>query len=250
MAIYGRSLGGIVACHIGRHVKGIDLLIADRTLANLDTLTKRKMFGNFINYAYNFFTCGWEVDNDINFLESTVQCKVMTCDPSDDVIDIYSSLYTGVALRYHERQRNITSKIEVLKHELYYKEDKELSTAIKEFFRIYELICLSLREEDKLSYDLKFNPGLNFGILEEIKAEPTTLNKRDIENSRKAKDDTKTRMNLKHAKSIEALQQEFGIKESELHITLPMLFNNYIQPFRNTFSSLNAGILTLYEVFH
>jgi hypothetical protein len=174
----------------------------------------------------------------------------MTCDPSDDVIDIYSSLYTGVALRYHERQRNITSNIEVLKHELYYKEDIELSNAIKEFFRIYELTCLSLREEDKLSYDLKFNPGLSFGILEEIKAEPTTLNKKDLENSRKAKDDTKTRMNLKHAKSIEVLQQEFGIKESEFNTTLPTLFINYIQPFRNTFSSLNAGILTLYEVFH
>jgi len=71
LSIYGRSLGGIVACHLGKNLKGLDLLIADRTLANFDILTKKKMYGRFIHHAFNFFSCGWEVNNDINFLEST-----------------------------------------------------------------------------------------------------------------------------------------------------------------------------------
>lgn len=56
VGVYGRSLGGIVACHLGRYAKGIDLLIADRTFANLETVTKRKMFGKAIHYAFNIFT--------------------------------------------------------------------------------------------------------------------------------------------------------------------------------------------------
>lgn len=73
LGVYGRSLGGIVACHLGNHVKGIDLLIADRTLANFETLTKRKMFGKGIFHSFNFFTCGWEVYNDQNFFESNIK---------------------------------------------------------------------------------------------------------------------------------------------------------------------------------
>ena len=38
IGIYGRSLGGIVATHIAWKSKDIDLLIADRTLANLDVI--------------------------------------------------------------------------------------------------------------------------------------------------------------------------------------------------------------------
>lgn len=56
IGIYGRSLGGIVACHLGKYAKGIDMLIADRTLGNFETLTKKKMFGVGIHHAFNFFT--------------------------------------------------------------------------------------------------------------------------------------------------------------------------------------------------
>jgi hypothetical protein len=121
---------------------------------------------------------------------------------------------------------------------------------LKNFFRIYELVCISLKEEDKLAYDLKLNPELNFQALEEIKAEPTTLNKKDLENSRKTKEDTKTMMKLKHVNVRAAMQTEFGIKENEFNTSLSTFFNNYMKPFRNIFSSLNAGVLTLYEIFH
>ena len=193
LAVYGRSLGGIVACHLGRHVKGIDLLIADRTLANLETVTKRKMFGKGIYYAFNFFTCGWEVHNDTNFLESTVQCKIITCDPSDDVIDIYSSLYTGVALRYYEKEMNICTHLEILNHNLFYKDDAQLFNSMKAYFDLCKLIFNSLQEEDKIAFDPRTYEGVNTNLLEEIKSEPVTLSKEAQEKSAEAKSYTKIR---------------------------------------------------------
>jgi len=59
-------------------LKGVDMLIADRTLSNLEILTKKKMYGTGIHHAFNFFTCGWEVDNDKNFLNAEVECKILT----------------------------------------------------------------------------------------------------------------------------------------------------------------------------
>ena len=250
MGIYGRSLGGIVACHIGRHVKGIDLLIADRTLANLETVTKRKMYGKMIHYAFNFFSWGWEVDNDINFLESNVQCKIMTWDPSDDVIDVFSSLYTGVALRHYEKTSKDPRRLEVIKHSLFYKDDLILFGAMKEYFHIWRLIFYSLKEDDKLAIDPKAISGMNLDLLEEIKAEPSTLTKKMQENSEKARNYMTTRSNLKYVSSRESLQQKYQVTESEIDSILSDYFHNILKPFRDTFASLNAGVLTFYEIFH
>lgn len=251
LAIYGRSLGGIVACHLGRHVKGIDMLIADRTLASLETLTKRKMYGKFIHHAFNFFSCGWEVDNDINFLESKVQWKILTWDPSDDVIDIFSSLYTGVALRYFEKERSIESKIEAIKHEIFFNEDVALFNAIKGFFNIYELLAYALKKEDKLTIESKVNKGLASQLREEIKSEPLNqINKKSVEKSKEAKDNVTNLKNVRYVNSREYLQQHFDVQEGDYQHSIPALFNNYVKPFRNTFAWLNAGILTIYEIFH
>lgn len=62
----------------------------------------------------------------------------MTCDPSDDVIDLFSSLYTGVALRYFEKERDLPNKVETIKHDIFYKEDLELFSAMTKIFEIYE----------------------------------------------------------------------------------------------------------------
>lgn len=250
MAIYGRSLGGIVACHVARHIKGIDLVIADRTLSNLETLTKKKMYGKFIHHAFNFFSCGWEVDNDINFLEAEVQCKILTCDPSDDVIDIFSSLYTGVALRYFEKERSIEHKVEAIKHKIFFTDEVIFFNAIKQFFKIYELLAYSLRVEDKLTIDSKINPGKNHLLHEEIKAEPLSANKKMIEKSRQSQENIKNIRNVKYVNSRETLEASYNIKEGDYLSTVPEYFSNYVKPFRNTFAALNAGILTIYEIFH
>lgn len=153
--IYGRSLGGIVAWHLGRNVKGVDLLFADRTLSNFEILTKKKMYGKFIHYAFDFFSWGWEVNNDINFLEAEVDWKILTWDPSDDVIDLSSSLYAGVALRSIEKDNKLAKRIEVESYKLFMNNVNTFYNAMKDFFEIYNLMASSLKEEDKLIYEQK-----------------------------------------------------------------------------------------------
>ena len=249
ICIYGRSLGGIVACHLGRNVKGVDLLIADRTLSNFETLTKKKMYGKFIHYAFDFFSWGWEVNNDTNFLESNVSWKILTWDPSDDVIDLSSSLYTGVALRLIEREKKLTKRIEVEKYKMFLNNDTAFFNAMKEFFEIYNLMAYSLKEEDKLIYEQK-QGLLESNPKEEIKKEPISTDKTSIERSKHAKEITKNLMNVRYASSRETMQEKYGVREVDYRDSIHQIFNSYIKPFRNTFASLNAGVLTLYEIFH
>jgi hypothetical protein len=250
IGIYGRSLGGIVACHLGRNVKGIDLLIADRTLSNFETLTKRKMYGKMVHYAFNFMSCGWEVNNDINYLESEVACKIMTCDPVDDVIDIYSSLYTGVALRFFEREKGIGKKIEVIKHKIFFEDVNSLFYAIKEIFGIHDKIAWVIKEEDRLIVDSKTNESEIFQKLkEEIKSEPISETKQLEELSRKAKANM---INLKgrlEQNSRMYLMTNFQLFEPDYPL-VNKLFDNYLKPYRNHLGSLNAGVMTLYDIFH
>ena len=236
LGVYGRSLGGIVACHLGRHVRGIDLLIADRTLCNFETLTKRKMYGKFIHYAFNFFTFGWEVDNDVNYLESQVPCKIMTCDPSDDVIDIYSSLYSGVALRYFERKQGYGQKVEAIKHKLFFEDTQSLYNALKEFFAIYEKLTYALKQDDKLIVMTRPNKELQSMYVEEIKPEPISSNKKQIEKSRKSRDLTKRLIGRKQEICRHYLMRHFHIGESELQNNVSDLYERYIKPFRNAFA--------------
>ena len=59
--------------------------------------------GPGINSIMDFFTCQWRAPNDKNFLGAPCY-KLMTCDPEDDIIDYYSSLMCGVAVRLAEQQ--------------------------------------------------------------------------------------------------------------------------------------------------
>jgi len=78
--------------------KDIDLLIADRTLANLDVIPQWKGHGKYMHLLFKFATLGWKAKNDVNYYESNVGMKILTCDPADDVIDTRASLLCGVAL--------------------------------------------------------------------------------------------------------------------------------------------------------
>lgn len=208
------------------------------------------MYGKFIHHAFNFFSCGWEVDNDINFLEAEIDYKILTCDPSDDIIDIYSSLYAGVALRAIERERNLKDRIDIQKYPLFLEDDQNLFKAMKEFFEVFETLAYSLKQDDNLVAEHKVN-GMNKSIFpEEIKKEPLTSNKRMIELSNQAKTATKTHINEKYVTCREFLEQSYGVGEGDYHESITLLFNAYVKPFRNTFASLNAGVMTLYEILH
>ena len=67
--MYGRSLGGVVACHLAsKFPNKIDLLFADRTFGNLNTISKRKFLGSASTFLMNLISMKWETNNDINFV--------------------------------------------------------------------------------------------------------------------------------------------------------------------------------------
>ena len=103
IGVYGRSMGGMVACHIARKCH-IDLLIADRTFANFDYLAKKKFLGSFIVYLMKAFSFNWFAHNDISFVQSRCGFKIQTIDPDDDIIEYGGSLLSWVAFRAIQRE--------------------------------------------------------------------------------------------------------------------------------------------------
>ena len=96
IGVYGRSLGGIAACHLASQV---DMIIADRSFGNLYEVAERKFNGESARILYKFATCSWRTTNDKDFLklarydnaddENESSCyKVLTCDVSDEIIDL------------------------------------------------------------------------------------------------------------------------------------------------------------------
>lgn len=140
IGVYGWSLGGIVATHIAWNTNDVDLLIADRTLANLDLIPQRKGHGKYMHWIFRLATCGWKAKNDLNYFHSNVGMKILTCDPADDVIDTRSSLLCGVAL--------VSAKQMLSKNVNLYKTSFVLSwwnletfyESLKKFFEIYTFV--------------------------------------------------------------------------------------------------------------
>ena len=109
IGVYGRSLGGLAACHLANKYPNIiqaiigntilclfNLIIADRTFSDLETVsTKRISFGP-TSFIYKAISCSWKTENHANF--ATAPCfKILACDPADDVIDNFASLAVGVS---------------------------------------------------------------------------------------------------------------------------------------------------------
>lgn len=94
--VYGRSLGGVVTTHLADQV---DFIFADRTFSNFDVLANRKFFSSVAEYLFKLSSGGWVINNDSNCLHKGVKnCyKVMLIDKADEVIEVHSSLMTGVA---------------------------------------------------------------------------------------------------------------------------------------------------------
>jgi len=102
IGVYGRSIGGVTACQLARkHPEDIKLLIADRTMSQLQTAAK---------YLYGAWAAaGLQLtrmvhDNVDNFWE--VRCyKLLIVDPKDTMILDLASLRTAIALRVVEGMR-------------------------------------------------------------------------------------------------------------------------------------------------
>lgn len=86
----------MVATYLASHSKDIDVLIADRTFANLPALAQR-LVASWAGKAVNLLT-RWETDNVSNYLRATCP-KLLCSDPCDEIIHDGASLKSGVALR-------------------------------------------------------------------------------------------------------------------------------------------------------
>jgi hypothetical protein len=61
------------------------------------------VLGRCTKVLYKFISSNWQALNDTNFIEA--KCfKVLTCDPLDDVVENFSALNVGVAIRYAQNQ--------------------------------------------------------------------------------------------------------------------------------------------------
>lgn len=86
----------MVATYLASHSKDIDVLIADRTFANLPALAQR-LVASWAGKAVNLLT-RWETDNVSNYMRATCP-KLLCSDPCDEIIHDGASLKSGVALR-------------------------------------------------------------------------------------------------------------------------------------------------------
>ena len=103
IGIYGRSLGGVVTSHL---VDKADFIYADRTFSNFSVLPDRKFFSCIAKYLFKIGSGGWQINSDLSIVhKSNVKqlggipsChKVLLIEKADEVVEVHSSLMTGVA---------------------------------------------------------------------------------------------------------------------------------------------------------
>lgn len=141
IGVYGRSIGGICACHLARaNPDVVKLLIADRTMSRLEAAAKY-LYGN---WASNALQATRMVHNNVdNFIG--VRCyKLLLVDPKDAMILDLAALRTEVAARAVERMSP---------EEVFAVDDKTLKSLadVWQFFQRLFTICEA--DEDGLGSD-------------------------------------------------------------------------------------------------
>lgn len=98
IGVYGRSIGGIAATHLaGKYPDLIEALIVDRSLSELRNVVVNKLRGCGTTTLFNCFTNNWNVYNVENYISANRCFKIITCDPADDTVEVYSSIMTNTA---------------------------------------------------------------------------------------------------------------------------------------------------------
>lgn len=100
IGVYGRSIGGVVACHLARrHPDLVKLLVVDRSMSTLENAAAF-LYGRWA--AMGLRLTAMMADNVDNYVHARCY-KVMICDPKDGMILDMASLRSQVALRVLER---------------------------------------------------------------------------------------------------------------------------------------------------
>ena len=91
-------MGGSIASHMANNYpEYIDFLFVDRSFGTLENMANSMIFGDKSTLLFKiFFFGGWQIRSDENFY--LANCfKILTQDPWDEMIDLYSALNTHVA---------------------------------------------------------------------------------------------------------------------------------------------------------
>ena len=95
---YGRSIGGLTACHLANKYKPlVKSLIVDRSFYELSAVPENKIKGRNTAKLFDLLSWKWRTKNHSNFVTTDNCYKIITCDPLDDTIDQFGNLSTGVS---------------------------------------------------------------------------------------------------------------------------------------------------------
>jgi len=96
--VYGRSIGGIAACHLAQKFPDlIQTLIVDRSFTEISGVATSKLKGSMTDVIFRLLTYGWQCKDAENYNKSANCYKIVTCDPIDDTIDQFVNCCSGVA---------------------------------------------------------------------------------------------------------------------------------------------------------
>ena len=97
IGVYGRSIGGLTACHLANKYNDlVQALVVDRSFYELQSVPAGKIKGDKTARLFDFLSWKWRTLNHSNFAATTNCYKIVTCDPLDDTVDLFSNLCTGV----------------------------------------------------------------------------------------------------------------------------------------------------------
>ena len=97
IGVYGRSIGGLTACHLANKYNNlVQSLIVDRSFYELSSVPEGKIKGSLTLRLFDLLTWTWRTKNHSNFVTTRNCYKIVTCDPLDDTVDIFGNLATGV----------------------------------------------------------------------------------------------------------------------------------------------------------
>ncbi len=77
----------------------VDFIYADRTFSNFEVLPNRKFFSSIAKYLFKLSSGGWMINNELSLVHKGNQTchKVILVEKADEVVEVHSSLMTGVA---------------------------------------------------------------------------------------------------------------------------------------------------------
>ena len=97
IGVYGRSIGGLTACHLANKYNNlVQALIVDRSFYELSSVPEGKIKGSWTLRLFDLLSWKWRTRNHSNFATTRNCYKIITCDPLDDTVDLFGNLATGV----------------------------------------------------------------------------------------------------------------------------------------------------------